>query len=146
MGADAASGLAYSVVVTPANVHDVTQAHALPHGEERDVFADAGYQGVDKRKEVQRRHPEGIWHVAMRPANASGWTPPGRWMRSATRSRTSRRASARGERIFGVPKCVFRSTKVRDKGLRKNAAQTTTLLMLANLWMVRRHLVQPLTG
>ncbi|MCX8016348.1 MAG: IS5 family transposase, partial [Rhodocyclaceae bacterium] len=67
VGTDAASGLAHSVVVTAANVHDVTQAHALLHGEEKDVFADAGYQGVDKRKEVQDRCPKVNWHVAMRP-------------------------------------------------------------------------------
>ena len=94
------------MVVTPANVADVTQAHALLHGEERDVFADAGYQGVDKREEVQDRV----------------------------------------EHIFGVLKCIFRYTKVRYKGLRKNAAQITTLLMLANFWMARRQLMQPCVG
>lgn len=67
VGTDAASGLVHSVVGRPANVHDVTQAHALLHGEERDVFADAGYQGVDKRDEVRQRHPEVNWHLAIRP-------------------------------------------------------------------------------
>ncbi len=43
-------------------------------------------------------------------------------------------------------KCVFRYTKVRYKGLKKNAAQITTLLMLANLWLARRHLMQPSRG
>ena len=52
------------MVVTAANVADVTQAHALLHGKEQDVFADAGCQGVDKRKEVQDRHPKVNWHVA----------------------------------------------------------------------------------
>ena len=53
------------MVGTAANVNDVTQAHALVHGEETDVFADAGYQGVGKRAETQdiKTH----WHVAMRP-------------------------------------------------------------------------------
>ena len=49
IGVDAESGLVHSVVGTAANVNDVTQAHALVHGQETDVFADAGYQGVDKR-------------------------------------------------------------------------------------------------
>ena len=49
VGADAETGVVHHLVTTPANVHDVTQAHALVHGEERDVYADAGYQGVDKR-------------------------------------------------------------------------------------------------
>ena len=65
IGVDADSGLVHTVVGTSANVNDVTQAHALVHGEEADVFADAGYQGVEKRDDTQniRTH----WHVALRP-------------------------------------------------------------------------------
>ncbi len=32
-----------------ANVNDVTQVSAWVHGQETDVFADTGYQGVAKR-------------------------------------------------------------------------------------------------
>lgn len=64
IGVDADSGLVHTVVGTAANVNDVTQAGALVHGEEQDVFADAGYQGVAKREEVQSIHAN--WHVAMR--------------------------------------------------------------------------------
>jgi IS5 family transposase len=49
IGVDAESGLVHSVIGTAANVNDVTQAVALLHGDETDVFADAGYQGVAKR-------------------------------------------------------------------------------------------------
>ena len=56
IGVDADSGLVHTVVGTAANVNDVTQACALVHGEETDVFADAGYQGVAKREEVQGPH------------------------------------------------------------------------------------------
>lgn len=48
---------------TIGNVNDVTQAHALVHGEETDVFANAGYQGVGKREETQDINVN--WHVAM---------------------------------------------------------------------------------
>ena len=65
IGMDADSGLVHSVVGTAANVNDVTQAGALVHGEETDMFADAGYQGVAKREETQGI--EATWHVAMRP-------------------------------------------------------------------------------
>lgn len=147
VGTDAASGLAHSVVVTPANVADVTQAHALLHGQERDVFADAGYQGVDKREKVQERHPKVNWHVAMRPGKRKQLdsTQPLDAVLDELES-VKARIRARGEHIFGVLKCVFRYTKVRYRGLKKNAAQITTLLMLANLWMARRHLMQPATG
>lgn len=53
IGADADSGLAHTVVGTAANVNDVTQAHALLHGDETNVFADAGYVGVTKREDMQ---------------------------------------------------------------------------------------------
>ena len=49
IGVDADSGLVHTVVGIAANVNDVTQADKLVHGEETDVFADAGYQGVAKR-------------------------------------------------------------------------------------------------
>lgn len=65
IGVDADSGLVHTVVGTAANVNDVTQASQLVHGEEADVFADAGYQGVAKRKEIQGINAN--WHVAMRP-------------------------------------------------------------------------------
>lgn len=69
IGVDADSGLVHKVVGTAANVSDVTQASQLLHGEERDVFADAGDQGVDKRKEVRDRVRDRPvnGHVAMRP-------------------------------------------------------------------------------
>jgi len=49
IGVDAESGLTHAVVTTAANVSDVTQAHALLHGDETMAFGDAGYQGVGKR-------------------------------------------------------------------------------------------------
>ncbi len=67
IGTDADSGLVHSVATTAANAHDITQAHALLHGEETDVFADSGYRGVEKREEVQAQHPGVNWHIAMMP-------------------------------------------------------------------------------
>ncbi len=64
IGVDAESGLVHTVRGTAANVNDVVQANALLHGEESDVFADAGYQGAHKRADAK---PGVNWHVAMRP-------------------------------------------------------------------------------
>ncbi len=46
---DRDSGLVHTVVSTAANVADVTQAQKLLHGQEREVYADAGYTGADER-------------------------------------------------------------------------------------------------
>jgi hypothetical protein len=45
-------------------VADIAQAHALLHGEEKEVFADAGYPGVEKREEIAPISEEIEWHVA----------------------------------------------------------------------------------
>ena len=53
IGVDADSGLVHTVVTTAANVNDVTQGHALLHGEETHALGDAGYNGVTRREENQ---------------------------------------------------------------------------------------------
>ena len=47
IGVDAQLGLVHTVIGTAGNVSDITQAQALLHGDETDVFGDAGYQGVE---------------------------------------------------------------------------------------------------
>lgn len=52
---------------------------------------------------------------------------------------------AKVEHPFRVVKRQFGYTKVRYRGLAKNAAQVLTLFALSNLWMARRRLL-PATG
>ena len=143
IGVDADSGLVHTVVGTAANVHDVTQASALVHGEETDVFADAGYQGVDKREETQDIDVD--WHVTMRPGKRrvlDQSTPMGAIMEQLEKTKASIRAKV--EHPFRVIKRQFGHVKVRYRGLAKNTAQLHTLFALSNLWMVRRALLQGL--
>ena len=55
IGVDVASGVAHTVTGTAANEADIAQTAALLHGEEKDVFGDAGYAGADKRPELADR-------------------------------------------------------------------------------------------
>ena len=64
-GVDKDSGLIHSVVVTAANVHDLTPAAELLHGDEEVVYGDAGYQDIAKRPEISGAAAE--FRVAMRP-------------------------------------------------------------------------------
>ncbi len=141
IGVDADSGLVHTVVGTAANVNDVTQAHALVHGAETDVFADAGYQGVSKRQETQ---DIGVnWHVAMRPGKRKVLdksTPRGAILDQLEQVKA--RIRAKVEHPFRVIKHQFGHVKVRYRGLAKNTAQLHTLFALSNLWMVRRTLLQ----
>ena len=140
IGVDADSGLVHTVVGTAANVNDVTQAHRLVLGSESEVFADAGYQGVDKREDTQAIEAE--WHVAMRPGKRrvlDKSTPMGAIMDQLEQAKA--RIRAKVEHPFRVIKRQFGHMKVRYRGLAKNTAQLHTLFALSNLWMARRHLL-----
>ena len=109
------------------------------HGDERDVYADAGYQGVGKREETQGMDIN--WHVAMRPGKRRALdktTALGGISDQIEKLKASIRAKV--EHPFRVIKRQFGHTKVRYRGLAKNTAQLFTLFMLSNLWMVRRKL------
>ncbi len=143
IGADRDSGLVHTVVGTAANVNDVTVGNDLLHGKEKDVFADAGYQGADGRPQART----GVnWHVAMRPSVRRKWRRQpeiGKWIEHAEQVKASIRAKV--EHPFRVLKRQFGYTKVRYRGLLKNTAQIKTLFALANLWLAR-HRILAMTG
>jgi IS5 family transposase len=62
--ADAESGLVHTVAGTAANVSDISQTHALLHGQEKTVHVDAGYIGVEKRAEIIAEHSGLEWRIA----------------------------------------------------------------------------------
>ena len=80
IGVDADSGLVHTVVGTAANVNDVTQAHALVHGAETDVFADSVTRALASGKRRKRSTSTGTWPCGR--ANARCWTRASRWARS----------------------------------------------------------------
>ena len=145
MGADAGSGLMHTLVTTPANSADVTQAHGLPHGEVRIALADAGYQGVEKRKENQGSSVD--WVVAMGPGKRRAWpdTVPGR--RVEHLEHVKARIRAKVEHPFPVIKNILGLKKVRYRGLAKNTAQLFTRFGRTNLVRAKRRLfVLPIQG
>jgi len=141
IGADAESGLVHTVVGTAANVNDVTVGHDLLHGqEEQHVFADAGYEGADKRPEAEGSKAQ--WHVAMKPSVRRKWrdTPRIGWMiELAEKHKASVRAKV--EHPFRVIKRQFGYVKVSYRGLMKNTAQLMTLFALSSLWIARHRLL-----
>lgn len=139
IGVDLHSGLVHTVVGTAANEHDVTQAHALLHGDEELALGDSGYRGVEKREENQGHDVQ--WHIAMTPGKrrALGKESLDRMRESIERTKAGLRA--RVEHPFGVIKCLFGFRKVRYRGLAKNTAHLKMLFMLANVWKARTHLM-----
>ena len=138
IGVDADSGLVHTVRGTSGNVNDVVEANSLLHGQETNVFADAGYQGAHKRPDAKE---DVTWHVAMRPGKRKlldKADPIDALTDQVERIKASIRAKV--EHPFRVIKRQFGHVKVRYRGLAKNTAQLHTLFALANLWMVRKRL------
>ena len=80
IGVDKDSGLIHSVETTSANVHDITRAAQLLHGEEEVVYGDAGYQGIEKRAEMAGMHNiQGCYEARQTASTAQhpGWTITG---------------------------------------------------------------------
>ena len=130
IGADSETGVVHSMATTPANVNDVTEAHRLLHGGEKQVWGDAGYLGVDKRPEIRGLDVE--WQVAMRPGQRRKLESG-----SAEALAEKRKASVRAkvEHPFLYVKRRFGYSKVRYRGLYKNTQRLALLLGMSNLMM-----------
>ena len=139
IGVDADSGLVHTVRATAGHVHDIVEANSLLHGQESVVFADAGYQGIEKRPDAK---PEVLWHVAMRPGKRKALDKSNAadaLIDAAEKLKAGVRAKV--EHPFRVIKRQFGHVKVRYRGLKKNTQQLMTLFALSNLWMVRSKLM-----
>ena len=140
IGVDADSGLVHTVRGTAGHVADVTEGNALLHGEETVVFADAGYQGADKRPDAKHSVR---WHVAMRPGKRKKLdkvnSPIDALIDKIEKLKAGIRAKV--EHPFCVIKRQFGFVKVRYKGLKKNTLRLKTLFALSNLWMARYRLM-----
>ena len=139
IGVDADFGLVHTVIGTAANVHDVTQANALLHGQESSAHGDPGYQGANKRPNARQ---DFTWYVAMRPGKRRALDKANAMIVVAEKIeklKTSVRAKV--EHPFRVIKRQFGRVKVRYRELKKNTAQLHTLFALSNLWMVRGKLM-----
>jgi len=135
IGADVDSGAVHSVTTTAANVADITELPNLLRKEDRVIFADAGYSSDSYRRGA--RHMGIRWCV-------NDKRKVGHNLSSSQRKRNRKQSSvrARVEHVFRVIKRQFGFQKTRYRGLEKNASQVQLLVGLANLYMLRRQLVE----
>ena len=138
-GVDKDSGLIHSVVTTAANVHDLTPAAELLHGDEEVVYGDAGYQGIAKRPEMAGAAAE--FRVAMRPGKRRALpdTPDGRLQDLIEAAKAHVRAKV--EHPFRVIKQQFGFQKTGLRGLAKNSCKINVIATLTNLFLARRQLL-----
>jgi len=129
-------GIVHTLTTTAANASDIGQMANLLHGAEREVYGDQAYWCEAHRQAALSR---GIRYRVNRRGNHGHKLT--RYERAINRIRSATRA--RAEHVFHVVKNLWGFTKVRYRGLAKNTARLFAAFALANLYMVRRHLMPP---
>ena len=134
VGADIKSGLVHTVSVTPTNAPDISQLPTLLRADDRVVLGDKGY--VNNTLKKAAREAGVYWGVSLKARPKQG-------LSTAQRKKNRQLSSARAyvEHVFRVMKRPFGYTKVRYRGLAKNAAQVFMLAGLTNLYLVRREMM-----
>jgi transposase, IS5 family len=138
IGVDVASGLVHTVVGIAANEADITQTAALLHGQEEDIFGDAGYTGADNRPELA--DCDVSWNIAIRRSIIKDLPKALRELAEPV-ERALAQVRAVVEHPFHIIKNRFRHRKLRYRGLNKNTAQLYTLFALANLVIIKQALL-----
>lgn len=128
-------GLVHSYTTTAANVHDITEAHNLLHGEEKSVSGDAGYTGIEKRDEHADRTVE--WLIAERPGRLKAFSK-NHDVRKFEKIKAQIRAKV--EHPFLRVKRQFGYDKTRYKGLEKNTNRLSVLLGFSNLLTAEKYM------
>ncbi len=138
IGADRDSKLVHPVVVTAANVADITKTAELLHGQEKQVHADAGYTGVEKRAEIVALNRPMDWQIARKRGQIKTMAEGAEkeTLKATEKAKAAVRAFV--EHPFHILKNLFRHRKVRYRGLAKNGHQLHTLFGLANVMIGAR--------
>ncbi|MFP3556955.1 IS5 family transposase [Paraburkholderia sp. SIMBA_049] len=130
IGVDSQSGLAHRAVVTAANVHDKHPLPQLLHGEEQRVYGDSAY--ASQKALIHGKAPKARDFTNKRTRRKGIVDEVAR-----RKNRNKSKIRARVEHVFAVVKRLWGFTKVRYRGLAKNANRAFVALALANLYMWR---------
>ena len=140
IGVDKDSGLAHTVEVTGANVHDVTMVPKLLTGTEETVYGDSGYLGAEKREDAIIKNLAGKkikYKTNRRPSqNKNKSVRSQAQIKRREHEKSSVRAKV--EHVYGVVKGQFQYRKTRYRGLRKQTTKLNILFALANLILADR--------
>lgn len=134
IGVDSRNKLIHSVAVTPANVHDSQMLPELLHGKETRVWGDSAYTG--QGDEIRKRAPN-----AKDFTNKKAFRNKELSDEQRAKNRIKSGVRAKVEYPFLVIKQIFGFCKVRYRGIMKNANRLFISCGLANIYMMRRHLM-----
>jgi IS5 family transposase len=151
IGVDKDSGMVHSVAVTPANVSDVEMANAVLHGEEKEIYGDAGFTGLEKRAEICEKYQDGSGRkekqkpshgkkredTLVRKADVKFIINRRRGIVKTEEEKEEEKAKssirAKVEHQFCIVKNIFGFRKTRYRTIEKNAHKLLMLFTLANL-------------
>lgn len=133
IGVDSRTGLVHSAAVTAANVHDKHLLEDVLHGEERRVYGDSAYASQKALIREHAPHAKDFTNQRIRKRGAVDDA-------ERSRNRNKSRIRARVEHVFAVVKRLWGFSKVRYRGLDKNANRSFVALGLANLYLTRSRL------
>ena len=135
IGVDAGSGLVHTMTVTAANEHDITETAKLLREDDRVVYGDSGYLGVQKRPDItSNEHFSKIdFRINRRPSSLPQVSDNAiDWERYIEKRKSSVRCKV--EHAFRIIKCQFGFRKVVYKDLRKNENRLYAMFACANLY------------
>ncbi|MGH9656121.1 MAG: IS5 family transposase [Bryobacteraceae bacterium] len=135
IGVDSKTKLIHAVVATAANVADSKMLPDLLHGDETRVWGDQAYRGQTR---MIKQHAPKARDFTNRRYRYKGVVDE----LERAKNRTKSTVRAKVEHVFAVIKLKFGFTKVRYKGLAKNANRLFVACALANLFMVRQLLLR----
>ncbi len=135
VGVDSKTRLIHAAVATAAHVADSAVLADLLHGEETRVWGDQAYRG---QTDVIKEHAPKARDFTNRRYRHRGVVDE----QERRKNRTKSSVRSRVEHVIGVIKRVFGFAKVRYRGLDKNAHRLFVTCALANLFIVRRHLLR----
>ena len=134
IGVDSKTKLVHTILASAANVADVDALPYLLHGRETRVWGDQGYQG--QSDVIHARAPR-AQDFTNRRYRGRGWVNE----EEKAKNRTKSQVRATVEHTIGVIKRIFGFQKVRYRGLAKNLHRLEVTAALANLYTVRRRLL-----
>ena len=147
IGVDAGTGMVHSVSCTAANVSDIQEAHKLVRADDEFVNGDAGYTGIQGRKEIvedehlsavewrinerkgeRRKREKALYREVMKHLDYVAqpkWEERIEYLKSKVRSKV--------EHNFYIIKHLFGYRKTRYRGIEKNEARLHMLFAMANV-------------
>jgi len=123
---DRKTNLVRRVIITPANINDMTPADDLILGDEQAVYADKAYDKRSRRAALEAR---GVFPGIMHRPNPG--YPLSRQQIEFNRLISKLRAPV--EHVFGILKMHYRLRRARYVGLHRTAVQITLAVMAMNL-------------